>query len=54
MAGNWRGMIIQDLWELGGMFGGYEGRPSAAGGADRLVLDARTSTRERHPWQESR
>jgi error-prone DNA polymerase len=38
IAGNWRGMIVRDMWELDGMLGGYEGRPSAAGGMDRLVV----------------
>lgn len=45
IAGAWRGMIIHDLWELDGMLGGYEGRPSAAGGMDRLVVE-RDAVRE--------
>lgn len=34
---NWRGLIVEEAWRLNGIFGGYEGHPSASGGRDRLV-----------------
>jgi error-prone DNA polymerase len=45
IAGAWRGMIIRQMWELDGMLGGYEGRPSASGGMDRLVVGRRSEQR---------
>lgn len=38
ITGNWRGMVITDAWALDGIFGGYEGHLSMAGGLDRHVV----------------
>lgn len=35
--GNWAGLVVTGLWPLDGVFGGYEGHPSMAGGLDRHV-----------------
>jgi error-prone DNA polymerase len=38
ITGNWRGMVITDAWALDGIFGGYEGHLSMAGGLDKHVV----------------
>jgi error-prone DNA polymerase len=40
---NWRGLIVEEAWRLNGIFGGYEGHPSASGGQDRLVQKSDSS-----------
>ena len=40
VEGNWRGLIVEEVWRLKGIFGGYEGQPSASGGRDRWVQSA--------------
>jgi len=35
--GNWRGLVVNEAWRLDGIFGGYEGHPSASGGRDRWI-----------------
>jgi error-prone DNA polymerase len=35
-TGGWRGVVVREAWPLEGVFGGYSGFPSAAGGQDRL------------------
>lgn len=40
IEGNWRGLVLTQAWRLDGIFGGYEGRPSASGGRDRWVRSA--------------
>jgi error-prone DNA polymerase len=37
IEGNWRGLIVEEAWRLDGIFGGYEGHPSASGGRDRWI-----------------
>ena len=37
IEGNWRGLIVEEAWRLNGIFGGYEGHPSASGGRDRWI-----------------
>jgi error-prone DNA polymerase len=37
IAGNWRGLVVQNAWALDGIFGGYEGHPSMGGGLDTHV-----------------
>jgi len=38
ITGNWRGLVITDAWALDGIFGGYEGHLSMAGGLDTHVV----------------
>ncbi len=38
IEGAWRGLVVTQVWALDGIFGGYEGHLSWAGGRDRLVL----------------
>jgi len=40
---SWRGLIVEEAWRLNGIFGGYEGHPSASGGRDRWVQSASAS-----------
>lgn len=40
---SWRGLIVEEAWRLDGIFGGYEGHPSASGGRDRWVQSASKS-----------
>jgi len=35
--GSWCGLVVRNAWHLNGIFGGYEGHPSASGGLDRWV-----------------
>lgn len=44
VEGNWRGLIVEEAWRLDGIFGGYEGQPSASGGRDRWVQSASSET----------
>ncbi len=44
VEGNWRGLIVEEAWRLNGIFGGYEGQPSASGGRDRWVQSASSET----------
>ena len=37
VMGNWRGMVVTQAWPLNGIFGGYEGHPSMAGGRDKFI-----------------
>ncbi len=41
IAGNWRGLVVTEAWPLNGIFGGYIGHPSHAGGRDSLVTRAK-------------
>ena len=41
-TGGWRGIVVREAWPLEGVFGGYSGFPSAAGGQDRLDDGAST------------
>lgn len=41
--GNWRGLIVEEAWRLDGIFGGYEGHPSASGGRDRWIQQPASS-----------
>ena len=45
VMGNWRGIVVTQAWQLNGIFGGYEGHPSYAGGRDRLVTESAFSIR---------
>jgi hypothetical protein len=36
--GNWRGLVVTHAWALDGIFGGYEGHLSMAGGMDRRIV----------------
>lgn len=36
-AGNWRGVVLQEAWQLDGIFGGYSGQASDSGGRDRWL-----------------
>jgi error-prone DNA polymerase len=38
MHGNWRGLVVQQVWPLDRVAGGYTGYPGADGGRDRMVL----------------
>jgi len=40
--GNWRGIVVEEAWRLDGIFGGYEGHPSASGGRDRWIRELGT------------
>ena len=37
VMGNWRGLVLTQAWPLDGIFGGYEGHASMAGGRDVFV-----------------
>ena len=41
VEGNWRGLVVEEAWRLDGIFGGYEGHPSASGGRDRWIRSLR-------------
>lgn len=41
-TGGWRGIVVREAWPLEGVFGGYSGFPSAAGGQDHLDDGAST------------
>ncbi len=41
VMGNWRGLVLTQAWPLDGIFGGYEGHASMAGGRDVFVTKPR-------------
>ncbi len=45
--GNWRGLVVNEAWRLDGIFGGYEGHPSASGGRDRWIRTVQTEAPQR-------
>ena len=40
IQGNWRGLVVTNVWPLNGIFGGYEGHPCHDAGRDRMVVRA--------------
>lgn len=46
IMGNWRGLVVQQVWPLKGIVGGFAGFPSAAGGRDSLQKQAEYTEQE--------